>query len=212
MKILAGLAVAACMMVSSASAATLYVVGLCETAGGTFGFTNPNPNTPISGSWTCPTAASLGVSPTVTSEFIVYDGDYSSGLTTPVTETTNFGLTGLGGANFAFATDTITTTGQSSSQSITCVSGGTFNQSTNLPPGVLSGCYDNATSGTLGAGATVLYTNTFNSGTALSGTGYAEIVYDYSVTSGTPEPVSMLLLGGGLLGLSIIGRKKFSRK
>lgn len=212
MKIFAGLAVAACLMVSSASAATFYAVGLCETAGGVFGFNNPNPNSPpISGSWTCPTAASLGITQLVTSEFVVYDGDYSSGLNTPVTEITNFSLAALGGASFAFGTDTITTTGTASSASITCISG-TFNQSTNLPPGLLAGCYDNATSGTLGGGATVLYTNTFTAGTALQGTGYAEIAYDYSVTTGSPEPVSMLLLGGGLLSLSIIGRKKFSRK
>lgn len=31
-------------------------------------------------------------------------------------------------------------------------------------------------------------------------------------TTGTPEPVSMLLFGSGLIGLSVIGRKKFARK
>ena len=32
------------------------------------------------------------------------------------------------------------------------------------------------------------------------------------VTTGVPEPVSMLLLGSGLLAVSLIGRKKFARK
>ncbi len=33
-----------------------------------------------------------------------------------------------------------------------------------------------------------------------------------TVSTGTPEPVSMILFGSGLLGLSLIGRKKLARK
>ncbi len=86
----------------------------------------------------------------------------------------------------------------------------TLNPLTNVPPVILAGCYDNATGGTLGGAVTVAYTNTFPTGNALQGTGYAEIVFDYS--TGTPEPVSMILFGSGLLAVSLIGRKKFSRK
>ena len=32
------------------------------------------------------------------------------------------------------------------------------------------------------------------------------------VTTGSPEPVSMLLFGSGLLAVSLIGRKKLVRK
>jgi len=45
-------------------------------------------------------------------------------------------------------------------------------------------------------------------------TAMATVTYTYTpgTTSTTPEPISMLLFGSGLLGLSIIGRKKFSRR
>jgi hypothetical protein len=42
-----------------------------------------------------------------------------------------------------------------------------------------------------------------------------QVVLSYTtqpVTSGVPEPVSMLLFGSGLLAVSLIGRKKFTRK
>jgi len=42
---------------------------------------------------------------------------------------------------------------------------------------------------------------------------HATVTYTYTaITTSSPEPVSMVLFGGGLLGLSIIGRKKFARK
>jgi len=78
-----------------------------------------------------------------------------------------------------------------------------------------------------GAGTFTLNYSTF-SGFAVNGTGsnniqvtqannataLATVTYTYTAgtTSTTPEPISMLLFGSGLLGLSIIGRKKFSRR
>jgi hypothetical protein len=53
------------------------------------------------------------------------------------------------------------------------------------------------TGGTNPSGVTQLQ-NTFTQGTAN--------------TSGVPEPVSMLLFGSGLLGISVFGRKRFARK
>jgi hypothetical protein len=40
---------------------------------------------------------------------------------------------------------------------------------------------------------------------------FIQYTYD-TASSSTPEPVSMILFGTGLLGLSIVGRKKFARK
>jgi hypothetical protein len=40
-----------------------------------------------------------------------------------------------------------------------------------------------------------------------------QVMFTYNtVTSSTPEPVSMMLFGSGLLALSVIGRKRFARK
>jgi hypothetical protein len=43
---------------------------------------------------------------------------------------------------------------------------------------------------------------------------FVTVVYNYSTpsTSGTPEPASMLLSGGGLLAVTVLGRKKFARR
>jgi len=41
---------------------------------------------------------------------------------------------------------------------------------------------------------------------------YAANSFTYATTSATPEPVSMVLFGSGLLALSLIGRKKLIRK
>jgi hypothetical protein len=202
MKVLAALAFAALMTVGSASATTYYVVGTCGS------FNNPAPNSPTTGSWTCPTAASLGITGalTVASEFINYNSDYSSGLAGIVTAVTNFSFSG---ATLAFSTDTLTSTGGSNSNPATSTDGLTINQLQSLPPIVLAGFYDVAsTFGTV----TVNYTNQATQGSALQATGYAQVVYDYNVTSGTPEPVSMLLFGSGLLAVSIVGRRKFARK
>jgi hypothetical protein len=48
-----------------------------------------------------------------------------------------------------------------------------------------------------------------------SSTGYTNntisVTYTYSTSSGTPEPVSMILFGSGLTAVALIGRKKFKR-
>ena len=49
------------------------------------------------------------------------------------------------------------------------------------------------------------------SGAPNNSTAQVEVVYTYGTTS-VPEPVTMLLFGTGLLGLSIVGRKKLVRK
>ena len=204
MKILTGLAFAALMFLGNASAATFYVVGTCGS------FSNPAPNSPLTGSWVCPTAASLGItgSLTVASEFLNYDSDYSNGLNSSVTTVTRWTFSG---ATLAFTADTTTSSGGSNSNPAVSTDGLTLNPlTTALGPVVLAGFYDTVS----GFGTpTVNWTNQATTGSALQATGYAQVVYDYNVitTTGTPEPVSMLLLGAGLLAVSFAGRKAVKR-
>jgi hypothetical protein len=206
MKLLINLAFAA-LMVGNASATTYYVVGTCGT------FSEPPSTTPAnsgSGTFVCPTAASLGVtgSLTVASEFVDYDSDYSSGLSTTVTTVTNWTFTG---ATFAWGADTTTVTGTGGSNSYTSTQGASLNPLTNLPPIVLAGFYDNVSAfGT----PTISWTTQATVGSAVAGTGYAEVIYDYNVISGgsgTPEPVSMLLLGTGLAAIFLLRTRRFRR-
>jgi hypothetical protein len=35
----------------------------------------------------------------------------------------------------------------------------------------------------------------------------SEVIYDYTIPGGTPEPTTMALMGGALLGLGLIGKR-----
>jgi hypothetical protein len=185
---------AALTIAGSASAATYYQVGFCGNFSEPFTTTPPNSG---SGTWVCPSAAALGITGplSVAGEFIVYDSDYSSGLSPTVTTATNWGFSGV---TAAWASDTTTVTGTNSSNSNVSSQGAPFNPLTNaFGPTVLAGFYDTVS----GFGTpTINWTTQATVGDALSGTGYAEVVYAYNVTdTGAPEPLSMLLAATGLL-------------
>jgi len=196
MKIFAGLAIAGLMLVGQASAATFYVSGVCGliSAAG-------------SGTFTCPTYASLGGALSVASEFLVEDSNYALGVGGAGSLITNFSFTG-GPAQFT--SDTVTSTGAAGfGGTPTSALLGTLNPP-NATTGALAGFYDNVSSPY--STVTVNYTTTANAA-AQGISAYVQVVYDYNVTSGgTPEPMSMLLFGSGLVALSVIGRKRFARK
>jgi hypothetical protein len=184
------------ILAAGASASTIYVAGLC-------GFFD-NPGTGGSGSFTCPTAASLGVTD-VAAEFIVYTSDYSNGMNSSVSVETDWTISGV---TAQFSTDTTTATGAFNSTLITSSDGNTLNPLITLPTStmVLAGFYDNV----FGFGTpTISYVNKTDTGSDLAQTGYAEVVYAMNiVASPVPEPGLIPVAGAGLLALVLYRRKK----
>jgi hypothetical protein len=208
MKILAGFAFAALMAVS-ASAGTVDISVLCGAV------TNATPATPTTGSYLCPTYASLGIGggATLASEFISYNSDYSIPGPNGATVVANWSIFAAGGSPVQYATDTITSTGTSlGSNPGVCSSTGNAVNSAQLLNGAVvpTGCYN--TIGSPYGQVSINYTQTVTAGAATGDSVSVYVVFDYNTSSAAPEPVSMLLMGGGLLGLSIIGRKRFARK
>jgi hypothetical protein len=80
---------------------------------------------------------------------------------------------------------------------------------TGLAPFIGTGTVTALDASTIGNYSGVLPLNYTTTG-ATQADVFAQITYTYS--SGTPEPVSMLLFGSGLLGVALVGRKKFARK
>jgi hypothetical protein len=177
----------ALILIASVSANPVEVVGLCGF------FDNPYPNSTASGSFTCPTAASLGITD-VTSEYVVYDSDYSNGVAASVNIQTMWSFSGV---TLAFSSDTTTVTGSSSSTGVVSSDGLALNAFVAGPPSVLAGFYDVVTS--LGT-PTVSYSNAAFRGAALQATGYAEVVY---VSSPVPEPnmIPMVAAAASLLAV-----------
>jgi hypothetical protein len=179
-------------ILTAGASATTIGVGICGS------FSNPYPNSTFSGSFVCPSAASLGITD-VTSEYIVYDSDYSSGLTLTQSIETEWTFSGV---TAAFSTDTTTSNGGSVSTPAVSSDGLTLNPLVNLPPMVLAGFYDTVT----GLGTpTIGYQNMAVIGGALEATGYAEVVY---VSNPVPEPATIPVVGGALLALCFYRRKK----
>ncbi len=194
MKVLAGLALVGLFLVGNASASTVYISGFCGiiSAAG-------------SGSFSCPSYASLGGTLPVAGELLVEDSNYALGVGGAGSLITTFTYTG---GPAAFVSDTVTSTGAAGfGGTPTSANLGSLH-APNATTGATAGFYDNVASpfGTV----TVNYTTTANAA-AQGISAYVQVVYDYNVASATPEPVSISLFGGGLLVLSVLVRKKFAR-
>jgi hypothetical protein len=216
MKFLAGLGLTALMVVGNASATTIGVFGTA-----TAGNLNESYNAQVTGNSSSGTitfaAQNFGVLTTITGVTLIYETDYSSPDNTSggLQITSTFVPNGAG-----MVSDTLTTTFLTqSTESYTNATppGLTFvNQGTDSNGSTIIGGFNQAVTAGVPVAAqygsfTVNWTSTVTEGTAQSASVNAEIVYTYSTSSagGTPEPVSMILFGSGLLAVSLIGRKKF---
>ncbi len=194
-----GIAALALAMSVGASASTF--TALCgvfansATPQGTF-FT-PGSGVVASGSVTCG-VQSLPAFSTFVSEAVILQTDYTGGLQ----GSANGIQTVYSGS--LISTDTLSSSG---------VGGSTVyaDSFSNLYPGFVPAYYwvDSSTA-TNTAPFTVSYSTTVTSGQVqgVSGQVYELITYNSAV----PEPGSMMLLGGGLIAVSLISRKKFARK
>lgn len=166
-------------------------------------------------------AVSLGSLSSI-SGYLLYSSDYTSGFNAPVTEVSTYTFAGAGETFAGGAGDTITTTGlffstQEASSAFGCTNGQACWDGQNLGLGLGPGFHDNILTGLSLTGNEVTIGGTYGSsitgGAAQGVSGLVTVVYTYTATTtGTPEPISMLLFGSGLLAVSLLGRKKFARK
>jgi hypothetical protein len=194
MKTLAGIALTGFLIAGHASAGTIYLQGLCGlfTASG-------------SGAFVCPTYASLGGTVPVAAEFLVEDSNYAIGANTSASLVTNFSYSG-GPAQFT--TDTVTSTGTpGTSGTPSSLNLGSI-QPPNATTGAFAGFYDNVNSpfGTV----SVAYTTTISNASGLAGS--VQVVYAYNTPTTTPEPVSLMLCGTGLLALALFAHRRLARR
>jgi hypothetical protein len=192
----APLALGICMLAGQASASFLEATGTCgsTTAAG-------------SGTWTCPTWTTLGLTgDTFVGEFVVYNNDYSNGLTSTVTTQTVFTFTG---GTMAYSADTLTSTGANNSSPAVSGAGnpnGFFALSVG-PPVILAG-YDNLVTAGGPSAISVGYNTSTVTGATLADTSYAQIVYEYNVpVTGTPEPATLFLMGSALVGVGMLRKR-----
>jgi hypothetical protein len=166
-----------------------------------------------SGTLSCPSFASLGVvgAIDISGATLNLYGDYQAGNPTTVnkvTETFNMssGVTGLNaGISWALGTTTsMSETGGSSS-------GGSVPASPN-PDAASSAAFGTAASLAQWTAFSVGVSSVVNQGSVTTSEAGATITYTYDTPTFTPEPGSMALLGGGLLAVSLIGRKKLARR
>lgn len=191
-------------------AAAMTVSAYADTAFETcITWTNDNP--PVATgvqSFTCNPFSSLSTGGTVTGAFLIYESDYSSGTNISQIDTTVYTFAGTG-VTLAFASDTVTTTGASSSTSQTSLNSLAFN---GVNPPILAGFYDNVTAG-IGNLINGTYDNQMTTGNALADTGYVQEAFTFTpaTTGDAPEPATLALMGAGLLGVGLVNRRRRSQ-
>jgi hypothetical protein len=205
MKKIGSLAVAVLAFSFSAMAGT--VAATCTP------FTFPFNGGAGAGTLSCPSFASLGVvgAIDISGATLNLFADYQAGNPTTVnkiTDTFNMssGVTGLNaGISWALGTTTsMSVTGSFSS-------GGSVPASPN-PDAASSAVFGTAASLAQWTAFSVGVSSVLNSGSVTTSSAGATITYNYDTATSTPEPGSMALLGGGLLAVSLIGRKKLAHR
>jgi hypothetical protein len=188
------------------AAALVMTVGASATTITQFCQSFSNSTSGGNGSLVCPSFGSIDGGGTVTSATLIYLSDYSNGLSPSVTEMTIFNFSG---GSLTNTSDTVTTTGSSSSSNYVSADSATFDAYGGVTSTSLAGFLDPISSTSNSTTISAAYTNSITSGSVVSATGYTELILTYTPTT-TPEPGSMMLLGGGLLAAGLIGRKKLA--
>jgi hypothetical protein len=165
-----------------------------------------------SGTSNCAAFSALPVGDTFVSVELVLQADYTGGGGVTNATATTWGPVILA--------DTINVTGTgvstswldyascgNTSSNVTCTPNDPA-QGTNYFETVLSGV--NSTNYT--TAISEAYSVAVTSGQVQGVSGQIFAVLNYTTTTGTPEPASMILLGSGLLAAGLIGRKKLVRK
>jgi hypothetical protein len=201
------LAIATLACSLSAMAGTFTVTGTCTP------FTFPFSGGAGSGTLSCPSFASLGAAGAIDIAGATLNlfADYQAGNPTTadkITDTFNMtsGVTGLN-AGISWALGTTTTMSVSGGFSST----GSTPASPN-PDAAASAAFGTAASLAQWTAFSVGVSSVVNSGSVTTSSAGATITFTYDTANASPEPVSMLLFGSGLLAVSLIGRRKFARK
>ena len=217
MKILTTLMGMALALACNASASTIFC--------GNFSYSNaPYLATPFTqtGSISCPGLGDIGSLATFSAS-VLLTTDFTGGdpgPDFPVTAQTNSVETQYSSSVFVFPVnttyDTLTTSGSPDSSNHNDTDGLTpsgvyFLGATNLTAleAEVSGTAFTVDYSTAEGGATAPGAASPTVGQTQGLSGQVYVVYNYTVA---PEPVSMLLLGSGLIAISLIGRRKFGRR
>jgi hypothetical protein len=207
MKLLAGIGLAALMVAGNASATTIAVLQSALYNQG---------QSPISGSFTFQ-SVNFGPLSTITGVTLIYETDYTSPQIEPLQVVSTFIPNGNGMAADSLTTNYISQTQEAylDTAGLTFVTEPNGTVASN-GVGIVSGFNDVVTAGLPQTGGiygsfAVAYTSSITQGQAVGASAEVEVLYTYTTSSagGTPEPVSMILFGSGLLAVSLVGRKKF---